>query len=205
MSSPHNTRGRLGELAWTRTRAVLSLGMVFGLGAVGTMAAWSDTATATTGMFSTGSVNVELKLNSQHPTYAFEALDKLNLARGASVAGMLPVNNTGDADFDYVAKAVTADQGTAGYGSANAGVFAQNLTVTVFSGGTTDGATCSGGTQISSNALALGTTDIVSTSRRIAVGDTDRLCFQVALEADAPLAARMSALSVGFQFAATQA
>lgn len=67
MSSPTPTRspvarlrGHLGETGWTRTRAVLSLGMVFGLGAVGTMAAWSDTATATTGMFSTSSVNVQM-------------------------------------------------------------------------------------------------------------------------------------------------
>ncbi|MBM4510160.1 hypothetical protein GS425_01005 [Rhodococcus hoagii] len=30
-----------------RTRAVASLGIVLGLGAIGTLAAWSDTATAT--------------------------------------------------------------------------------------------------------------------------------------------------------------
>ncbi|NKX08478.1 hypothetical protein GS944_16150 [Rhodococcus hoagii] len=37
----------MSAVAWTRTRAVLSLGMVLGLGAVGTMAAWSGSATAT--------------------------------------------------------------------------------------------------------------------------------------------------------------
>ncbi|NKU63947.1 hypothetical protein GS891_12655 [Rhodococcus hoagii] len=38
----------------SRTRAVASLGIVLGLGAIGTLAAWSDTATATSGVFSTG-------------------------------------------------------------------------------------------------------------------------------------------------------
>ncbi|NKS62899.1 hypothetical protein GS493_09345 [Rhodococcus hoagii] len=32
-----------------RVRAALSLGIVLGLGSVGTLAAWSDTATATSG------------------------------------------------------------------------------------------------------------------------------------------------------------
>lgn len=57
--------GRMSETAWIRTRAVLSLGMVLGLGAVGTMAAWSGSTTATSGMFSTGSIRLEL--NGQHP------------------------------------------------------------------------------------------------------------------------------------------
>lgn len=121
------------------------------------------------------------------------------------MAGTLPVNNTGDADFDYVATAVTADRGTPSVGSANAAVFAQNLTVTVYSGGTSDGSTCSGGTEISSTALDLGATDIISSSRRIAVGATERLCVKVGLNSDAPVAARMSALNIGFQFTATQA
>lgn len=67
-------RSRLGETGWIRTRAVLSLGMVLGLGAVGTMAAWSDSATATTGMFSTSSV--QLKVDNQRPAHQFTELKR---------------------------------------------------------------------------------------------------------------------------------
>lgn len=212
MSSPNPTlspgsrvRRNLGETGWTRTRALLSLGMVLGVGAVGTMAAWSDTATATTGMFETGAVNVQLKLNSQRPTYNFVALNKVNMARGASVAGMLPVNNTGSSDFDYTVKANSADAGTAAYGAASAATFAQNLNVKVYVGGSSNGTTCTGGTQLADTALALGSVNVVGAGRRLDVAQSESLCFQVTVNANAPKAARMSALSIGFQFAATQA
>ena len=45
-----------------------------GLGAVGTMAAWSDSATATTGMFSTSSV--QLKVDNQRPAHQFTELKR---------------------------------------------------------------------------------------------------------------------------------
>ncbi|MGB3708272.1 SipW-dependent-type signal peptide-containing protein [Gordonia sp. (in: high G+C Gram-positive bacteria)] len=215
MSSPNETRGpaqpvaamrsRLGDTGWTRARAIASLGMVLGLGAVGTMAAWSDTATASTGMFSVSSVNVQLKLNSQHPTYTFAALQKINMSRGASTAAMLPVNNTGDTDFNYTTKVVSTDNGTATYGSASAATFAQNLTVAVFNGGSSNGTTCSGGTAVATKDLALGSVDLISTARNLAKTNTENLCVQVTLKANAPLEARMSALNVDFKFAATQA
>ena len=73
-------RSRLGETGWIRTRAVLSLGMVLGLGAVGTMAAWSDSATATTGMFSTSSV--QLKVDNQRPAHQFTELKRNSMLPG---------------------------------------------------------------------------------------------------------------------------
>ena len=198
-------RRRLGVTGWTRTRAVLSLGMVFGLGAVGTMAAWSDTATATTGMFTTSTVNVEMSLDGQRPTLAFTSLNKVDLGRGAGTAGMLPVQNTGGADFTYTAKAVTADAGTASYGDADAASFARSLTVAVFAGGSSTGTACTGGTPIVSKPLAVGGVDLITDARRVDVAAADDLCFQVTVAADAPVSARMSALSVDFRFAATQA
>lgn len=212
MSSPHtNPRSRqrlspgLRETGWTRLRAVLSLGMVLGLGAVGTMANWSDTATATTGTFATREAKLEIKLNQQRPSYTFAALNKINLARGASVAGMLPVNNTGDVDFTYTVAAQTADEGTATYGGANAGTFAQNLTVAVFAGGTASATTCTGGTSVTSTTLALGSKAIISAPRALAHGATENLCFQLTVNSAAPIAARMSALRIGFGFTATEA
>lgn len=211
MSSPHDTdrparsglRGRLGETGWTRVRAVAATGMVFGLGAVGTMAAWSDTATATSGMFSTSDVNIQIKLDNHRPVHNFTGLSKINLARGASTAAMLPVNNTGSADFDYAATALVANDGTATYGGANAQTFGENLTMKAFRGGSSNGTTCSGGSEIGSTTLGLGDHDLVPSSA-LSKDSTDDLCFQVTVNANAPLAARMSALAIDLKFTATQ-
>ena len=96
-------RSRLGETGWIRTRAVLSLGMVLGLGAVGTMAAWSDSATATTGMFSTSSV--QLKVDNQRPAHQFTELKRNSMLPGQSEAGALTVQNTGTANFQWAVSA----------------------------------------------------------------------------------------------------
>ncbi|NLG47962.1 SipW-dependent-type signal peptide-containing protein [Gordonia sp. (in: high G+C Gram-positive bacteria)] len=222
MSSPHESGGparsglrrRLGDTGWTRVRAIASLGMVFGLGAVGTMAAWSDTATATTGQFSTASVDVKVALDGERPTLAFTSLDKINLAKGDSTSAMLPVNNVGATNFTYTMKAVAANAGTfvppAGVSPASAvpsaADFASNLVVTVYAGGSASGGTCTGGTQIGSSALTLGSpVNLVTTARPINKSATEDLCIKAALNSSAPNTTRMSSVSVDFQFAATQA
>lgn len=222
MSSPHESGGparsglrrRLGDTGWTRVRAIASLGMVFGLGAVGTMAAWSDTATATTGQFSTASVDVKVALDGKRPTMGFTTLNKINLAKGASTAAMLPVNNVGATNFTYTMKAVAANAGTlvpsAGVSAASAvpsaAAFASNLTVTVYAGGSASSGTCTGGTQIGSSALALGSpVNLVSSARPINAAATENLCIKATLNSNAPNTARLSSVSVDFQFAATQA
>lgn len=207
MSTPTQSRlrGHLGEAGWTRARAIASLGMVFGLGAVGTMAAWSDTATATTGMFSTSSVSIQIQLDGNRPSHAFTSLNKINLARGGSTASMLPVQNTGSADFTYTMKATVADSGTATYGSASAATLASNLTVAVYSGATASASQCSGGTVIALKPLSLGNVDFWTAGRPVAESSAEDLCFQATVNSAAPLAARMAALSVKFNFEATQA
>jgi predicted ribosomally synthesized peptide with SipW-like signal peptide len=213
MSSPTQSRlrGRLGETGWTRARAIASLGMVFGLGAVGTMAAWSDTATATTGMFTTNSVNIQMELNGDRPTHQFTTLKQINLGRGNTTAGMLAVKNTGSDTFNYVVATATADDGTATYGGASASILAQNLFVTVRDGGTVSGsgptATCTGGTVLGTadKALALGNAPLLPTSANLTVNATQNLCVQVKVNPNAPKEARMSSVSVRFNFTATKA
>ncbi|EGD54975.1 hypothetical protein SCNU_10606 [Gordonia neofelifaecis NRRL B-59395] len=197
----------LGDTGWTRARAIASLGMVFGLGAVGTMAAWSDTATASTGMFETSAVNVQMKVNDNRPVYNFVSLKKINLARGATTAGMLAVKNTGSDAFNYATGVDTADNGTATYGGASASVFAQNLLVTVRKGGTVSGDTCTGGTVLGTadTPLVIGSKALVPTTGPLAVNATDDLCIQVKVNPNAPKEARMSAVSVKFKFTATKA
>ncbi|WP_336793970.1 SipW-dependent-type signal peptide-containing protein [Gordonia malaquae] len=208
MSSPTQSRlrGRLGETGWTRARAIASLGMVFGLGAVGTMAAWSDTATATTGMFTTNSINIQMKVNDNRPIYNFTSLKKINMARGATTSGVLEVKNTGSHPFTYVMSVDTANNGTATYGSASAAVFAQNLLVTVSKGGTKSGDTCTGGTTLGTadKPLVLGSTALVPTTGPLAVNASDNLCVQVKVNPNAPKEARMAAISAKFKLTATK-
>jgi len=212
MSSPNKTKLpdrhqlRLSRTGWIRLRALASLGMILGLGAAGTLAQWSTSVNAATGTFSTGSI--EMKLNGNRPTYAFTALNQINLAQGGSVAGMLPVQNTGLVNFTYVAQATTADAGTATYGSASATTLAQNMTLSTYAGGSTTGAagsmTCTGGTLIQSQALSTSApVNIVTTARALAASATENLCIQVKVSATAPVGARMSAVSVAMQFTAT--
>ena len=206
-------RRLVGETGWTRARAIVSLGMVFGLGAVGTMAAWSDTAQATSGVFSTAAVNVKMTLNNERPNYNFVALKKSNLGKGDSVAGPIAVKNTGSSNFTYTVVANSYDNGTAGAGyvfnpantAANAATFAQSLQVTIMSGGTSDGTTCTGGSVIANSVpLQLGDKPLVTVDQPVSVNQTDNLCVQVKL-ADAPVGARMSALGLKFNFVAKKA
>ncbi|WP_018177865.1 hypothetical protein [Jongsikchunia kroppenstedtii] len=203
---PSRQQLRLSRTGWIRLRALASLGMILGLGAAGTLAQWSTSVNAATGVFSTGSI--EMKLNGNRPTYAFTALNQLNLAQGGSVAGMLPVQNTGMVNFTYVANATTADAGTATYGSASAAILAQNMTLTAYAGGSVSGSagsqTCTSGTQISSQALSTGApVNIISTARPLAASASENLCIQIKVSPTAPIGARMSAVSVAMQFTAT--
>ncbi|MCA1004677.1 SipW-dependent-type signal peptide-containing protein [Rhodococcus hoagii] len=168
---------RMGKSAWTRTRAVLSLGMVFGLGAVGTMAAWSSSATATTGVFSVGSIPIEMKVNDDRPNAAFTTLAATGLMPLETTAATLVVKNTGPGSFTYTAKAsATGDAGMAGF-----------LTLTAFSGATVAGTgnakTCSNGSNIGSTTLAVGTSKPLITTARALGGSapSETLCFQIQL------------------------
>ena len=197
-------RRLVGETGWTRARAIASLGMVFGLGAVGTMAAWSDTAQATSGMFSTSAENVKIGLD-QAKTFDFEALAQKNLARGSSVAGMIPVKNLGSNALTYTIQSNSANNGTASYGQADADTFAENLKVSVYRGGTSSATSCTGTAVVSNVALTLGPKGVVTAGQPLDVGQGENLCFQITLAGDAPIQARMSALAINFTFAAIKA
>ncbi|MCJ0901933.1 SipW-dependent-type signal peptide-containing protein [Rhodococcus sp. ARC_M6] len=170
-------RGRLGETGWTRARAVLSLGMVLGLGGVGTMAAWSDSATATTGVFSTSSV--QMKVNDQRPTAVYAALAKSSMRLGESTAGQVKVQNTGTINFNWVvAKAFT--------GPAD---LVDKLTMSVHKTGANSGGACTGAV-------------ISGAGGTLAAGAEETVCIQVKLASDAGINARFKIAQLGFNFTA---
>src|SRR5665811_496368 len=90
-----------------RVRAVLSLGIVLGFGSVGTLAYWTDDATASGATFSSGTIDLIVGADATD-AYAFTTLGLTNMVPGNSKAATITVNNNGTAPFKYtVASAAT--------------------------------------------------------------------------------------------------
>lgn len=181
-------RGRLGDTGWTRTRAVLSLGMILGLGAVGTMAAWSDTATATTGMFSTSSI--QMKVDGKRPTSSFTKLNKTSMLPGNSTAGDIKVENTGTIDYKWAVSA-------SGSGSSE---LVGKLTVSLHESGVNNGSTCTG--PLIGTAQSLSTSPTLVSGRALAAGASDTVCIQVKVASDAGKDQQFKIADLGFNFTA---
>ncbi|OYD66700.1 SipW-dependent-type signal peptide-containing protein [Rhodococcus sp. OK302] len=179
-------RGRIGETGWNRARAVLSLGMVLGLGAVGTMAAWTDSATATTGMFSTSSIL--LKVDDQHPAHAFTTLKRSSMMPGDSVAASLKVENAGTLNFTWAVSAVAT-------GSPE---LIGKLKVALHQTAANDGITCQG--PIITAAQPFGGT--LATGRPLAAGVSEQVCVKVTVDSSAGLTERFKIADLGFNFTA---
>lgn len=193
-----DTRWR--ESGWTRARAALALGMVLGLGSVGTMAKWSDTATAETGLFSTGSI--DLLINDQSPSYAFASMN--NIDRGQSRSGMINLKNQGSTNLTYLmnlrVEGLTTPVTTAGQQRGDAAALGNKLQLDLYAGGTSDGTTCSSGALVTSQpTLSVGgDRTLIGTARPIAATTTASLCAKATLAADAPIESRMAQVRLTF-------
>ena len=85
----HNAAGRgTSRPRWTfptrradKVRATLATGVVLGLGSVGTMAAWSESVEATSGVFSTSSVNITV---DGQDAIEFASLSMANMIPGST-------------------------------------------------------------------------------------------------------------------------
>ena len=196
-STPSGFGARARSLrAGGKARAIASLGIVLGLGAIGTLAAWSDSATATSGVFSTGSIDLQLNGNQGNPSaYAFATLTKTGMMPGDSVAATLPVQNTGTTPFNYTMVA-----------NATSSALAPQLKVLV-STGTSNGTTCTGGTVIANNLplVSGGAANLIPTARPLAVGGSETLCFKVTLDPNAPVSVQNQTVNTSFNFNATTA
>ncbi|MFE4503759.1 SipW-dependent-type signal peptide-containing protein [Rhodococcus sp. NPDC056743] len=181
-------RGRSGGIGWTRIRAVLSLGMVLGLGAVGTMAAWSDSATATTGMFSTSSI--QLKVDNQRPTHQFTALKRNSMLPGQSVAGAMTVQNTGTIDFNWAVSPVAT----------GSPALISKLKVSLYKTAANNGNTCSGA--LITTLLNASPPPAAFVPRLLAPGATEPVCIQVDVLSTAGQTEQFKIANLGFNFTA---
>ena len=195
---------RWRESGWTRARATLALGMVFGLGAVGTMAQWSQTVTAQTGLFSTGEETLDLTINGEDQVVSFGVIP--NLGRGQSVAATVNLQNNGTVDLTYSVELATSELteqlGTGGQARGNASSLRQNMTVSLYEGGGTDGQTCTGAL-VSAQAEPPTTATTLLTGAPLPGETTDVYCIQARVHADAPIESRMAQVGVTFGFNAS--
>ncbi|WP_084727728.1 SipW-dependent-type signal peptide-containing protein [Rhodococcoides yunnanense] len=161
-------------LCSTRLRALLSLGMVLGLGAVGTLAAWSQTATATSGTFTTGLFNVKLSGVEANPT-PLALVSGTALYPGERVSAIVQVQNAGNIPLYYAMFAK------------GSGAFSTGLTLSVYTGATSTGTACNGGTLVLP-AVNLTAADAAIGSRTgpLAPSGAVPLCVLVTLSPEAP-------------------
>lgn len=167
-----------------RLRALLAAGMVLGLGAVGTLAAWTDESTATA-TFSAGTLDLKLRTlpdGTLADSAAVTSLDMAAMYPGVSRAAMVQVSNSGTLPLTYTLTG-SAVAGAVGLG----GNLGTSLLVGVYSGGSASNTATTG----SCTGTRIGTADVTlvgslfSVPRTLAPAGTEALCLAVSLPASA--------------------
>jgi predicted ribosomally synthesized peptide with SipW-like signal peptide len=188
-----------------KVRAVLALGTVLGLGTVATLAAFTDTVTAT-GSFTTGTV--DLKLNDQDVTTALTGLTMTTAKPGDSTYALLTVRNGGSLPFNYAY--TTAASG------ADAAVLAPvlNFGVSTLGTGTYNVGTpptCSAATFsatpaviVTPAATKLSAGPATTAARALANGQVEYLCVRAEVPADAGNTAQGKTVTATMTVTATQ-
>lgn len=181
-------RSRLTGATGVRVRALLALGMVLGLGAVGTLALWSNSAVATTGTFATGTLDIRVNGIDNYSFTGTSGLTMANMLPGESRAATLQVQNTlSSLPVSYTMAASTP---------AGSPLLANYIGLKVYSSATPTNAVSNGlntgscaGTQVGSATLsATNSVPVITTPQNLAATTgTQNLCFVATLDATAPL------------------
>ena len=187
-------------------RAILSLGMVVGLGATGTYAYWTDQAQVSGTTITTGTIDLKASTNGG-TTYAdnptdFTTMNVSTMVPGDTTAAVLTLKNSGTAPLNYTATSVGSNGDTKS--------LATNLTVKVTLDTATSGSgravTCPGtaiansGTTVGLTATPLITSNPVQT---LAAGSTQTVCIQVGLPSAAPSSLQGATTNLTFTFTGT--
>lgn len=193
MAKHSTSRLRLAArgLRSTPVRAVLSLGVVFGLGAVGTLAYWTDSAALAGGNFTAGTLDIKLSGADNNPAAFTTNFTMLNMQPGDSKAASVSVQNAGSLAFTYTAT------GTA------PGALNTTLVFRVVPGGTVSGGTCTGGTETFNNQLTAGNTGVITANRPLAAGANESFCVSASIPSTATTGQGLST-TASFTFNAKQ-
>jgi predicted ribosomally synthesized peptide with SipW-like signal peptide len=177
-----------------RTRALLTLGVIASLGAVGTGAYWTDSAVLNGGTITAGTMDLQTSQNGSTwdavgtgTAGTGSSINVSNLTPSEAYAFPLYVRNVGNASFTYTA---TVTQGSSPAWAFSSGA----ITVQLFAGApvTTDTTypiqqTC-GGTALTTSAVTVTAANqsVITTSRLLAKGAVDtQLCVLVTMATSA--------------------
>ena len=196
-----------------KVRALLSLGMLLGIAQVGTMAAWTDSATVRSGSFETGTLDLKVgektagELGGQGGSWQHTSLGLSDMAPGESVAQMLTVGNGGSIPLSYNGS-VKAGQALAGPNGLLVSVI-QNATGATNTGTQAGGnrqGSCTGGsaTAVANTSVGAAPSTIHGGDMSLAPGATQAYCVVVKLSADAPNTMQAESTTVTIDFNAEQ-
>lgn len=179
-----------------RTRALLSLGAVAvlatGMSVKGTFAFWTDSATATTGTFTSGTLDITVdgKLAGSAGNGGSTVVANLSLsamAPGESVAATFPVANNGTIPLTYTLTGTGAGGLAVTNGLQYSVTFGAAATNTgTAAGGNRDGR-CGGTASTDTNTTVLtSTAATLASNRALATGASDTVCVVARLSSAAP-------------------
>lgn len=195
-------KSSLRALASRRGRAVLALGLACSVGAVGTMAAWTDAAPVTGVTIKSGTMNLQVS-KTAGGTFVesisdYTALSATGMFPGNSTAGLISVKNAGSGAITYTLTGAAADQGTpAGLG---AQLTAKVTTATAVTGSGLS-STC-GGTTLSQGPV---NGSLLPAARPLAVNAVETLCIQITLNDAAPASLQNATSNLSFTFTGSTA
>lgn len=164
-----------------QVKAILSLGILVGLGGVSTLAAWTGTATATS---SITAAKVSLGVGATASSATSESytvpVSSVNWYPGASAAAVVVVKNTSTVALPYSIRGSVTDSGGVELGKAMQVLVKTGSTVS----GTAPNATCSGGTALVTKAA--GSAFGADAVRPVLAADaSETLCVQYSLPVNA--------------------
>lgn len=178
-------------------KALLSLGLLAGIGAVSTLAAWTGGATATSEIGAgTVAIGVGAPGSSAGAEYTLR-VDGANWYPGMNRAAMVTVQNTGTLSVPY---SVSGSVTETGVGKLGAGLRVRVTSGSVV-GGVAGNATCNGAEVLNKNPSS--GFPAPSILPELAADDEQALCVQYSLPTDAPNSLQGNSTTITLTFTAT--
>lgn len=188
-------------------RALLSLGLIVGFGAMGTMAFWTDQAVVTGGSITSGAMDMQFDTTGGvglGTSYPKSSISWTGLTPGEQKAFNLVVKNVGSPTFTYTATVTKGATPTWTYVGAP-------ITVRFFTGSAISDTTypqeesCSGSAIGAAQAVDATNKDLISSAQTIAGNQSQSICMVVGLASSAVNENQNRTGQLSFTFAATQA
>ncbi len=193
----HKVSRRASRRNAGRIRALLSLGVALGIGAVGTFAYWTDDVVISGSTFTSGIL--DLQVNGENSIPAYTSLNMSNMVPGNSIAAVLTVKNNGTAPLKYTATSVAVNT-PAGKDLASA------LTVKITGDAAISGSglakTC-GGAALAGTGTSLNGSLVSAARPLLAANSSETLCVQVTLNASASTLLQGGSTGATFTFTGT--